>query len=175
MFMFRLKKLLNRCSFKHTWDCLMELFDNMNNYSELSVLWYSEVNLAQKMKKPDLNDNTLCYSKELQTNIYISGSVRCSFPCSKSTKPFCFYLFLKILNSLEIRQKGESQNRCFKKKKQSAPNFSKKQYFLPPDTHLYVCVSGVKKCSFFGKFGVLCFLETPILRFVLLPYYRRTS
>ena len=43
----------------------MELFDNMNNYSELSVLWYSEVNLAQKMKKPDLNDNTPCYSKEL--------------------------------------------------------------------------------------------------------------
>ena len=31
---------------------------------------------------------------------------------------------------------------------------------------------GVKKCSFFGKFGVLCFLETPVLRFVLLPYYR---
>ena len=30
-----------------------------------------------------------------------------------------------------------------------------------------------KKCSFFGKFGVLCFLETPVLRFALLPYYRR--
>ena len=37
----------------------------------------------------------------------------------------------------------------------------------------YVCVSGGKKCSFFGKFGVLCFLETPVLRFALLPYYRR--
>ena len=24
---------------------------------------------------------------------------------------------------------------------------------------------------FFGKFGVLCFLETPVLRFALLPYY----
>ena len=34
------------------------------------------------------------------------------------------------------------------------------------------CVSGGKKCLFFGKFGVLCFLETPILRFALLPYYR---
>ena len=32
---------------------------------------------------------------------------------------------------------------------------------------------GVKKCSFFGKFGVLCFLEIPVLRFALLPYYRR--
>ena len=29
-----------------------------------------------------------------------------------------------------------------------------------------------KKCSFFGKFGMLCFLETPVLRFALLPYYR---
>ena len=33
------------------------------------------------------------------------------------------------------------------------------------------CISGGKKCSFFGKFGVLCFLETPVLRFALLPYY----
>ena len=35
------------------------------------------------------------------------------------------------------------------------------------------CVSGGKKCSFFGKFDLLCFLETPVLRFALLPYYRR--
>ena len=40
-------------------------------------------------------------------------------------------------------------------------------------THL--CVSGGKKCSFFGKFDVLCFLKTPLLRFSLLPYYRRTQ
>ena len=31
------------------------------------------------------------------------------------------------------------------------------------------------KCSFFGKFCVLCFLETPVLRFALLPYYRRSK
>ena len=37
-----------------------------------------------------------------------------------------------------------------------------------------VCVSEGKKCSgFFGKFGVLCFVETLVLRFALLPYYRR--
>ena len=30
-----------------------------------------------------------------------------------------------------------------------------------------------KKCSFFGKFDVLRFLETPVLRFAILPYYRR--
>ena len=37
----------------------------------------------------------------------------------------------------------------------------------------HVWVSGGKKCSFFGKFGVLCFLETPVLRFTLFLYYRR--
>ena len=31
-----------------------------------------------------------------------------------------------------------------------------------------VCVSGTKKCSFFGKFGLLCFLVTPVLRFALI-------
>ena len=36
-----------------------------------------------------------------------------------------------------------------------------------------VCVSGRKKCSFFKKFGVFCFPETPVLRFALLPYYRQ--
>ena len=35
------------------------------------------------------------------------------------------------------------------------------------------CIMG-KKCSFFGKFGVLCFLVTSVLRFVLVPYYRRS-
>ena len=36
-----------------------------------------------------------------------------------------------------------------------------------------VCVSGGTECSFFGKFVVLCFLVTSVLRFALLPYYRR--
>ena len=38
-----------------------------------------------------------------------------------------------------------------------------------------VSVSGCKKCSFFGKLAVLCFLETPVLRFALLLYYRRSK
>ena len=60
-------------------------------------------------------------------------------------------------------------------RKQSTPNFPKNEHFLPPDTHTFVCVSGGKKCSFFGEFGTLCFLETPVLRFTLLPYYQRSS
>ena len=35
-----------------------------------------------------------------------------------------------------------------------------------------VCIKG-KKLSLCGKFSVLCFLETPVLRFALLPYYWR--
>ena len=39
----------------------------------------------------------------------------------------------------------------------------------------YMCVSGSKKCSFLEKFDVFCFLETPVLRFTLLPYYRQNN
>ena len=49
--------------------------------------------------------------------------------------------------------------------------FWKNEHFLPPDTHMCVCVSRGKNCSLFGKFDVLCFLETPVFRFAILPYY----
>ena len=76
---------------------------------------------------------------------------------------------IRIILSV-IRQKGESQNGCFKKK--STSNFPKNEHFSYSGTHT-MCVSGGEKCSFFGKLDVLCFLETPALRFALLPYYRR--
>ena len=75
-----------------------------------------------------------------------------------------------MLPSSVIRQKGESQNGCFTKTKHA--KFPEKQTFLTPR---YMCVSEGKKCSFFEKFEVLCFRETPVLRFALLPYYRRLS
>ena len=71
----------------------------------------------------------------------------------------------KLLPSV-IKQKSESQNGCFKKMNHA--KFSQKQTF-----NTYVRVSGGKKCLFFGKFGVFCFLETPVLRFALLPYYQQ--
>ena len=74
---------------------------------------------------------------------------------------------------LVIRQKGESQNGYFKKTKHA--KFSESEHFSPPDMLTYVSVSGGMKCSFLGKFGVLCFLETPVLRFTLLPYYRHNE
>ena len=64
-------------------------------------------------------------------------------------------------------------------KKQSTPNFPKNEHFLPPNAHAYVCVSGGKKCSFFGKFDVLCFLETrfEICHLALFPakFYSRNA
>ena len=57
-----------------------------------------------------------------------------------------------------IRPKDEYQNMCFKKTKHL--KFYEKQTFLG------------KKCSFFGKFDVLYFLEIPILRLALLPHCR---
>ena len=79
---------------------------------------------------------------------------------------------LTLDNSSLIMQKCESQNRCFKKANHA--KISEKQTILILDTHTLVYISGGKKCLFFGNFGVLCFLETPVLRFALLPYYRRT-
>ena len=70
-----------------------------------------------------------------------------------------------------MSQNGEFQNGCFKKTKHA--KFYEKQTSLIPDAHTYMCLSGGKKCSFFGKVGVLCFLETPVLRFTLLAYYWR--
>ena len=63
------------------------------------------------------------------------------------------YFSPDISNSSVIRQKGESQNGCFKKTKHF--KFSEKRTFLTPYKHMYVCLSGGKKCSFCGKFEVL--------------------
>ena len=68
--------------------------------------------------------------------------------------------------------KGRVSNGCYKKKNHA--KFSEKRTFLiTPDTHRHVHVTAGKQCSFFGKFGVLCFLVTPVLSLAILPYYRR--
>ena len=71
------------------------------------------------------------------------------------------------LSSSVIMQKSESQNRCYKKTKHA--KFSEKRIF-----RTCACASqGGRKCLFFGKFDVLCFLVTPLLRFALLLYCRQ--
>ena len=89
------------------------------------------------------------------------------------TKFYCQVAFASwyIGQFVSNKAKGRISKRVFQKTKHA--EFSKNEHFLPHDTHTYVCVSGGKNYSFFGKFGVLCFLETPDLRFALLLYYRR--
>ena len=89
-----------------------------------------------------------------------------------STFYYWFMLICRIVNTKH--QKKESIDKKWdNSRKQSTPNFLKNEHLFPPDTHTCVCVSGGKKCSFFGKFGMLCFRVTPVLRFALFPYYRR--
>ena len=61
---------------------------------------------------------------------------------------------------------GESQNGCFKKSKHS------KFCDLPPDAQRTCAYQGLRNFRFLENLAC-CFLETPVLRFALLPYYRR--
>ena len=79
------------------------------------------------------------------------------------------------LNSLVIRQKANLKTGVTRE--QSTSNLPQKRTFVNTwyahvCTRTYVCVCVRKKCLFFGKPGVLCFLVTPVLRFALLPYCR---
>ena len=70
--------------------------------------------------------------------------------------------------------KGRISKQVFRENK-TRQIFRKTNIFNPLiRTRMYVSVSRGNKCSFFRKFAVVCFLETPVLRFALLPHYRRT-
>ena len=49
---------------------------------------------------------------------------------------------------LSVRGKPQENCKC------KYAKFAEKLTFLPPDTHMYVCVSEGNKCMFFGKFCV---------------------
>ena len=59
------------------------------------------------------------------------------------------------------KAKERISKRMFQENK-ARQNFRKTNISYPL---IHVCVSGGKKCLFFGNFGVLCFLETPVLGF----------
>ena len=71
-----------------------------------------------------------------------------------------------------INENGQSLNWFYKKTK-ARQIFRKTNIFLHHDTRTSVCVSEYKKRSFSGKFGLLCFFITLVLRLALLPHYRR--
>ena len=84
-----------------------------------------------------------------------------------------FSLFFFTLQFVVNKSKGRTSKRVFQESK--ARQIFRKTNIFYPLRGIKNRVSGGKKCSFFGKFGVLCFLETPVLRFTLLPYYRRIT
>ena len=69
-----------------------------------------------------------------------------------------------------IRQKGESQNECFKKAKHA--KISEKQTLLTPLIRTRTCAHQEVRNVCFSEI-LACFLETLVLRFALLPYFRR--
>ena len=76
---------------------------------------------------------------------------------------------------LVIRQKGKSQDACFRKTKHA--KFPKKRTFLTPwYTQVRACAyQGVRNLRFSKTLACLIFFETPVLRFALLPWYRRVK
>ena len=106
----------------------------------------------------------LAHTKNLyRTNCTFKNTFGIIFP--EFIDVFC--MCLGIFRYVVVIRQTESQNGCLKKTKHA--KFSEKWTFLTP----HVCISGGKKCLLFGKFSVHCLLETPILRFALLPYYWR--
>ena len=104
---------------------------------------------------------------------------QCDYSPDKISAPCCSttLFFRKVVGN---KAKGRISKRMFQESK-ARQNFRKTNisYLLIRTrtrtrirTHTYVCVSGRKKCLFFGNFGVLCFLETSVLRFPLLPFSR---
>ena len=67
--------------------------------------------------------------------------------------------------------KGRISKRVFQENK--ARQIFRKTNISYPLIRTRTCAYRGKKCSFFGKFDVPCFLEKPVLRFALLLYYRR--
>ena len=101
-----------------------------------------------------------CYCREKIYAVFLRGTLYCLLSLSTTlcillAGSFKFKWAIPLINASVIRQKGESQNECFKKTKHTKI-FEKWTFFTPIYAHV-----------------VLCFLETPGLRFALLPYYRQ--
>ena len=85
----------------------------------------------------------------------------------------CSHLILHFLHFVGNKAKGRILKWVSQENK-THQVFRKTNIFLPPNAHTCVGVSEDKKCSFFGKFGMLCFLVTPVLRLALLPCSQRS-
>ena len=79
---------------------------------------------------------------------------------------------LKLSKIVGNNAKGRISKRVFQENK-ACQIFRKMNISYPLIISTRTCAhQGVRNVRF-SKFGVFCFLETPVLRFVLLPYYRQ--
>ena len=135
----------------------------------------NKINLRER-KQRKLNPNNLKRTQfswlKLEVNVelsHINFMLQKTFKAQSEIKIRTVKVILNYYCSI-IREKGESQNGYFKKTKHA--KFSAKTNTFTP-WYAHVCAYQVKNVCFCGKFGVFCFLEIPVLRFALLPCYRR--
>ena len=93
------------------------------------------------------NNQLICTTNEMNDSY-----MRCNFE-------------LKSVNFVGNKAKGRISKRVFQE--------NKARHIFRKTKISYPCIRG-KKCSLFGKFSMLYFLEIPILRFAVLPYYWRS-
>ena len=80
---------------------------------------------------------------------------------------FQFGTFVAIRNPLVLQFVGNKAKRQISKRVFQESKANKK---FRKTNISYPLIRTSTECLFFGNFGVLCFLETPVLRFTLLPY-----
>ena len=91
--------------------------------------------------------------------------------CKKLDNTAFHMVLQNILDEgLKIINRRWSQMRDNKKTKHA--KISKKWTYLTPLRPRTWAFQSIRNVCFFGKFGVLCFVVTSVLRFAFLPYYR---
>ena len=89
-------------------------------------------------------------------------------------KAFRNVIFLIFWNWNFLRKGHTANLKTYVTRKRNTKHLLQNKHFLSPDTRTYVCISRGKTYSFYGKYGVICFFASTILRKTLLLSYRRT-
>ena len=145
-------------------------------WSDCSNLPLSKVALAHFMAISSLNPFTI--AKSLHCHFLRIAS---SHPCKTNVwfAQFRFFICslkdsapMRVVSEMQGNVKANLEGRISKRVFQGNKArivFRKTNISYPLIRTRTCCVSGGKKCSFFRKFEMLCFVETSVSRFALLP------
>ena len=119
-----------------------------------------------------------CYNDVCKNFAKFAGKHKCWILSLTKLQAFiCFVQHLRMSFSerqfIGYKAKRRISKRGFQENK-TCQIFRKTSIYYPLIRTTYLFTGG-KKCSFFGKFGMFCFLETSVLRFALLLYYQRVA